>query len=185
MQTIVHCQCRNLHFWVYTIHYILCVYKKLLKADCLFIKYFFINNFYSYNAVEKFRPGKHRNHSDFPEGDLDESRVTDRVNMTTSRFYHGNVSTEMAGYRIYCMLCLMWLKEWCDLQYFAIFGKFYWYLVKQNWEEKKILEIRMYVKLCCGVMFFTIKQNVKIKVLSILPVWICLWFIAKFPLSKE
>lgn len=39
---------------------------------------------------ERYRPGKHRNHSDFPEGDLQESRVAERVNMTTSRFYHGN-----------------------------------------------------------------------------------------------
>lgn len=40
--------------------------------------------------VERFRPAKHRNHSDFPEGDLDPSRSNDRVNLTTSRFYHGN-----------------------------------------------------------------------------------------------
>ncbi|KAJ8304077.1 hypothetical protein KUTeg_017660 [Tegillarca granosa] len=40
--------------------------------------------------VERFRPGKHRNHSDLPEGDMDRSRGTERVNMTTSRFYHGS-----------------------------------------------------------------------------------------------
>ncbi|KAH3837428.1 testis-expressed protein 45-like [Dreissena polymorpha] len=41
-------------------------------------------------AVERFKPDKHRNHSDFPEGDLDGARVSERVNLTTSRFYHGN-----------------------------------------------------------------------------------------------
>ncbi|KAL4227714.1 hypothetical protein ACF0H5_013149 [Mactra antiquata] len=40
--------------------------------------------------VERFHPGKHRNHSDFPEGDMDPYRVVDRVNLTTNRFYHGN-----------------------------------------------------------------------------------------------
>ncbi|XP_052793104.1 testis-expressed protein 45-like [Mya arenaria] len=40
--------------------------------------------------VERFKPGKHRNHSDFPEGDLDNQRVNERVNLTTNRFYHGN-----------------------------------------------------------------------------------------------
>ena len=42
--------------------------------------------------VERFQPGKHRNHSDLPEGDHDRFRNTERVNMTTSRYYHGNVS---------------------------------------------------------------------------------------------
>lgn len=40
--------------------------------------------------VERYKPGKHRNHSDFPEGDLEQERATDRVNLTTNRFYHGN-----------------------------------------------------------------------------------------------
>lgn len=40
--------------------------------------------------VERYRPNKHRNHSDFPEGDMDPSRTNDRVSLTTNRFYHGN-----------------------------------------------------------------------------------------------
>lgn len=39
--------------------------------------------------VRRSNPDKHRNQSDFPEGDLDPGRVADRVNMTTSRYYHG------------------------------------------------------------------------------------------------
>ncbi|KAL3867036.1 hypothetical protein ACJMK2_044273 [Sinanodonta woodiana] len=41
-------------------------------------------------AVEKFHPAKHRNHSDFPPGDLDPNRVSERISQTTSRYYHGN-----------------------------------------------------------------------------------------------
>ena len=40
---------------------------------------------------ERFRPGKHRNHSDLPDGDHDNFRGAERVNLTTSRYYHGNV----------------------------------------------------------------------------------------------
>lgn len=40
--------------------------------------------------VERFKPVKASNHSDFPEGDMDPQRVIDRVSMTTNRFYHGN-----------------------------------------------------------------------------------------------
>lgn len=40
--------------------------------------------------VERFKPSKHRNHSDFPAGDMDQHRVTDRISLTTNRFYHGN-----------------------------------------------------------------------------------------------
>ncbi|KAK3098905.1 hypothetical protein FSP39_024189 [Pinctada imbricata] len=40
--------------------------------------------------LERFRPEKHRNHSDLPEGDHDKLRNVERVNMTTARYYHGN-----------------------------------------------------------------------------------------------
>ena len=44
-------------------------------------------------TVARPKPGKHRNHSDFPEGDREPSRVADRVSLTTNRYYHGDVST--------------------------------------------------------------------------------------------
>ncbi|KAL5005132.1 hypothetical protein ScPMuIL_018588 [Solemya velum] len=48
----------------------------------------------SYNPVsakiERSKPNKHRNHSDLPEGDREPERETERGNMTTSRFYHGD-----------------------------------------------------------------------------------------------
>lgn len=40
--------------------------------------------------TEKFEPGRHRNHSDFPTGDENDCRNAVRANMTTNRFYHGN-----------------------------------------------------------------------------------------------
>lgn len=40
--------------------------------------------------VERHKPSRHRNKSDFPEGDMDPDRVLDRVNTTTNRYYHGN-----------------------------------------------------------------------------------------------
>ena len=43
-------------------------------------------------TVEKFIPGRHRNHSDFPTGDEDVYRNAARSNLTTNRYYHGNVS---------------------------------------------------------------------------------------------
>ncbi|XP_033749400.1 testis-expressed protein 45-like [Pecten maximus] len=39
---------------------------------------------------QRYRPDRHRNHSDLPEGDHDEMRGGERVNLTTSRYYHGN-----------------------------------------------------------------------------------------------
>ena len=43
-------------------------------------------------TAERFEPGRHRNHSDFPQGDDDVYRNAARSNMTTNRHYHGNVS---------------------------------------------------------------------------------------------
>ncbi|CAG2235815.1 unnamed protein product [Mytilus edulis] len=40
--------------------------------------------------VDRYKPLKHRNHSDFPPGDMENSRVLERVNTTTARVYHGN-----------------------------------------------------------------------------------------------
>lgn len=37
--------------------------------------------------VDRSRPGRHRNHSDFPTGDDDPFRNADRANVTTNRFY--------------------------------------------------------------------------------------------------
>jgi len=42
-------------------------------------------------AVNLMKPDKHRNHSDFPEGDMHAGRVQERVSTTTVRAYHGNV----------------------------------------------------------------------------------------------
>jgi hypothetical protein len=47
--------------------------------------------FFSCIAVNLMKPDKHRNHSDFPEGDMHAGRVLERVNTTTVRAYHGNV----------------------------------------------------------------------------------------------
>ena len=43
-------------------------------------------------SVDRYKPSKHRNHSDFPGGDLEPDRVTDRISLTTNRFYQGSVS---------------------------------------------------------------------------------------------
>jgi hypothetical protein len=47
--------------------------------------------FFSCIVVNLMKPDKHRNHSDFPEGDMHAGRVLERVNTTTVRAYHGNV----------------------------------------------------------------------------------------------
>lgn len=39
-------------------------------------------------GVSRSAPARHRNHSDFPDGDSDPHREATRVNMTTNRFYH-------------------------------------------------------------------------------------------------
>lgn len=88
----------------YKSHFIALLQKKNIKSQ-LTLKYLL-----HFCTVERYRPGKHRNHSDFPEGDLQESRVAERVNMTTSRFYHGNVSLIMLE-KINRLLCLKLANE--------------------------------------------------------------------------
>ena len=46
--------------------------------------------FYLY-TVDRFKPMKHRNTSDFPVGDRDPSRDVERLNATNYREYHGKV----------------------------------------------------------------------------------------------
>lgn len=43
--------------------------------------------------ISREKPSRHRNQSDFPEGDMDPNRVLERVNTTTNRFYHGDTPT--------------------------------------------------------------------------------------------
>ncbi|XP_013379784.1 testis-expressed protein 45 [Lingula anatina] len=40
-------------------------------------------------SMDRFKPDRHRNQSDLPEGDTNPGRIADRINMTTSRYYHG------------------------------------------------------------------------------------------------
>lgn len=106
-----------------TVHYnndtSLILKQKKVPFHCVVAKKKYIYIYYSqitlkyllhFCTVERYRPGKHRNHSDFPEGDLQESRVAERVNMTTSRFYHGNVSLIMLE-KINRLLCLKLANE--------------------------------------------------------------------------
>lgn len=105
-----------------TVHYMILLYfwnqKSPISLRCckknkyIYIYYNQITLKYllHFCTVERYRPGKHRNHSDFPEGDLQESRVAERVNMTTSRFYHGNVSFIMLE-KINRLLCLKLANE--------------------------------------------------------------------------
>ena len=46
-------------------------------------------------SVERMRPSRHRNQSDFPEGDRDPARESDRLNSTNYRYYMGNVSAQV------------------------------------------------------------------------------------------
>ena len=50
------------------------------------------------------RPSRHRNQSDFPEGDRDPARECDRLNSTNYRYYMGNVSARVP-HVIYASKC--------------------------------------------------------------------------------
>ena len=63
--------------------------------------YFALNNCFHINLATRTGPCGDRNKSDFPEGDANPYRNAVRANMTTNRFYHGEVSQLLSLIKIF------------------------------------------------------------------------------------